>query len=69
MAQKISIEAALESYKERAATLLHENVLLTARVSELEAEVARLQPQDSPAVEPVGTYPGEVGYEPGRSGI
>lgn len=69
MAQQISIEAALESYKQRAATLLHENVLLTARVSELEAEVVRLQPQDLPAAEPAATYPVEAGYEPGRSGI
>lgn len=69
MAQQISIEAALDSYKERAATLLHENVLLTARVRELEAENAQLQPQDGPAVEPVGTYPAEVGYEPSHSGI
>lgn len=69
MAQQISIEAALESYKQRAATLLHENVLLTARVSELEAEVVRLQPQDPPAAEPVGNYPVDAGYEPGRSGI
>ena len=68
MGQQISIEAALESYRQRAATLLHENVLLTARVSELEAEVDRLQPKDSEATaEPAAPYSGETGY--GRSGI
>lgn len=69
MGQQISIEAALESYRQRAATLLHENVLLTARVGELEAEVDRLQPQDPSAPQPVGTYPADVDYEPGHSGI
>ena len=68
MGQQISIEAALESYRQRAATLLHENVLLAARVSELEAEVGRLQPKDSEgAVEPAAPYSGETGYS--RSGI
>ena len=66
MAQQISIEAALDSYKERAATLLHENVLLTARVRELEAENAQLQPQDPPVE---GARHAEVEYEPGHSGI
>jgi hypothetical protein len=38
MAQQISIEAALEAYRERAAALFHENILLSARISELQAE-------------------------------
>lgn len=69
MGQQIGIEAALDSYRRRAEELFHENVLLKARMGELEAEVAQLQPQDLSAVEPVGAYPGDAGYEPGQSGI
>ncbi|MFD9223825.1 hypothetical protein ACFWDI_28430 [Streptomyces sp. NPDC060064] len=50
MAQQISIEAALDGYRRRAEELFHENVLLKARMGELEAENERLQADaDEPA--------------------
>jgi hypothetical protein len=46
MAQQISIEAALDSYRRRAEELFHENVLLKARMGELEEENERLQREE-----------------------
>ena len=43
MGQQISIEAALAAFRQRHGELADENVLLKARVSELEEENARLQ--------------------------
>lgn len=42
MGQQISIEAGLDSYRERAVELFHENVLLKAHVKELQAQVEQL---------------------------
>ncbi|MET9517406.1 hypothetical protein [Streptomyces sp. NPDC002994] len=39
MAQQISMEAAFDGYRKTATDLFHENVLLKARVRELEAQV------------------------------
>lgn len=65
MGQQISIEAALESYRRRAEELFHENVLLRARVQELE----QAAPAESLLPEPAAAYPGDAVYEPGHSGI
>lgn len=43
MGQKISIEAALAAFRQRHGELADENILLKARVSELEEENARLR--------------------------
>lgn len=43
MSQQISIEAAYESAQQKAGELLRENILLKARVTELEGELARQQ--------------------------
>lgn len=43
MGQKISIEAALAAFRQRHGELADENILLKARVSELEEENAQLQ--------------------------
>lgn len=43
MGQQISIEAAYESAQQKAGELLRENILLKARVTELEGELARQQ--------------------------
>lgn len=42
MGQQISIEAGLDSYRERASELFHENVLLKAHVKELQAQMEQL---------------------------
>lgn len=54
MGQQISLEAALAGFRRKAADLLDENVLLGARITELEEENARLREappadQSSPA--------------------
>lgn len=43
MAQQISIEAAYESAQQKAGELLRENILLKARVTELEGELGQLR--------------------------
>lgn len=52
MAQQVSIEAVLDAYRVRAGEMLHENVLLLARLSEVEAEVEQLRHDPPPAPVP-----------------
>jgi hypothetical protein len=59
MAQQISMETALNSYRKAASDLFHENVLLKAQVAELQAQlespagpVAEQYPTMRPADEP-----------------
>jgi hypothetical protein len=54
MGQQVSLEAAFDGYRERAAELLHENILLKVHVKQLEGELEQLRsddpgPQSSPA--------------------
>lgn len=43
MGQQVSVEAALPVYRQRCGELHDENLILRARISELEAEVAQLR--------------------------
>jgi hypothetical protein len=43
MGQQISMDAAFSSYRERATDLFHENVLLKAQITEMEAELTSLR--------------------------
>lgn len=49
MGQQISVEAAYQSAQERAGELLRENILLKARVTELEKETEQLRAQQEQA--------------------
>lgn len=72
MTQQISIEAAYGEFESKAVELFKENVLLRARLKELEQANKELReniPAESPSPEPAAAYPVEAGYEPGRSGI
>ncbi|TXJ75416.1 hypothetical protein E2C11_23170 [Streptomyces lavendulae] len=44
--QQISIEAAYDAYRAKAAELFHENALLHAKTTELEARVEQLQQEN-----------------------
>lgn len=53
MAQQVSVEAALPVFRQRCSVLQDENLILQARVNELEAELAQLRPSTpAPAQDP-----------------
>lgn len=45
---EVSLEMALKHFRARYAEASDENVILASRIEELEAEVARLQPNNTP---------------------
>lgn len=58
MGQQISIEAALAAFRRKYGEAADENVLLHARVAELEEEIAKLRAiQERQAAEPVPAPP------------
>lgn len=63
MAQQVSVEAALSVFRQRCGELNDENLMLRARVAELEAELAR-----RPAAPPAdGEQPTPVSYLAGEA--
>lgn len=61
MGQQVSVEAALPVYRQRCGELHDENLILRARVNELEAEVAQLR-AGAPGLTPapgLGSAPAE----------
>lgn len=44
----VSLDVVLKHFRARHAELSDENIILAARIEELEAEVARLQPNNTP---------------------
>lgn len=61
MGQQVSVEAALPVYRQRCGELHDENLILRARVNELEAEVEQLR-----AGAPVSTLPPGLGATPAQ---
>ncbi|MEU1787124.1 hypothetical protein ABZ553_14865 [Streptomyces sparsogenes] len=61
MAGQISLETALGAFRKKCADLLDANVLLEARVTELEAEVEQLRPQASAGAETIPAPSGPAG--------
>jgi uncharacterized protein YlxW (UPF0749 family) len=58
MGQQVSIEAAYEVYRTRASELFHENALLRAQTTDLEARVKALQAElEQARAQPAGQAP------------
>lgn len=57
MGQQISLESALEAFRRKCGELFEANVLLEARVADLEAEAAALRAYAVPAEDPLGAAP------------